>query len=50
MSLFAMLYKRDDDGGLTSQEVEMYVNKIVITLTVKLPSGDEVTMDGSFAN
>ncbi len=42
--------KRDSSGGITSQEVEMYVNKVIITLTVKLPNGDEAVIDSGFAN
>jgi hypothetical protein len=42
--------KRGKDGEETSQEVEMYVNKVIITLTVQLPNGEEITMDGKFAN
>ncbi len=42
--------KRDKDGGQTSQEVEMYVNKVVIILTVQLPNGEEAVLNGKFAN
>lgn len=42
--------KRDSDGGLTSQEVEMYVNKVEITLTIQLPNGKETVINGEFAN
>lgn len=43
-------FKRDSDGGLTSQEVEMYVNKVVITLDIQLPNGQVTTINGEFAN
>jgi len=42
--------KRDDNGGLTSQEVEMYVNEVEITLTVLLPNNEEAIINGKFAN
>ncbi len=42
--------KRGKDGEQTMQEVEMYVNKVIITLTVKLPNGEEAVLDGKFAN
>lgn len=42
--------KRGKDGEETMQEVEMYVNKVIITLTVTLPDGQEATLDGKFAN
>jgi len=42
--------KRGKDGEETAQEVEMYVNRVVVTLTVKLPNGDEAILDGKFAN
>lgn len=43
-------FKRDNDGGLTSQEVEMYVNKLEITLDILLPDGKTTTINGEFAN
>jgi len=43
-------FKRDSDGGLTSQEVEMYVNKVEITLTIQLPNGETTTINGKYAN
>lgn len=42
--------KRDEDGGYTSQEVEMYINKVVVTMTVQLPTGEEITLGGEFVN
>jgi len=42
--------KRDTSGGLTTQEVEMYVNKVVVMLKVKLPSGEIVSINSEYAN
>lgn len=43
-------FKRDEKGGYTSQVVEMYVNKVKVTLTVKLPTGEEITLGGEYVN
>jgi hypothetical protein len=43
-------FKRDEDGGTTSQEVEMYDTKVIITLVVAMPDGKEITIDGNFTN
>ena len=43
-------FKRDEDGGYTSQIVEMYVNKVKVTLTVQLPTGEEIIINGKFGN
>lgn len=43
-------FKRNEDGAYTSQIVEMYVNKVKVTMTVKLPTGEEITLGGEFVN
>lgn len=42
--------KRDEDGGLTSQMVDMYVNRVDVILTVELPNGEALEINGQFAN
>lgn len=42
--------KRDEDGALTTQEVEMYDTKVLVTLTVAMPDGKEITINGDFVN
>lgn len=43
-------FKRDEDGGYTSQEVEMYVVDTATMLKIILPSGEEFTINGEYAN
>ncbi len=42
--------KRAEDGAMTTQEVEMYDTKVIVTLVVAMPNGKEVTIGGDFVN
>lgn len=43
-------YKRDEDGGLTSQQVVMYVNHVQTTFTIQLPDGSTAEVDAERVN
>lgn len=43
-------FKRDEDGGLTSQEVVMYVNHVKTTFTIQLPDGTTAQVDAERVN
>lgn len=42
--------KRDENGGLTAQLVIMYVNRVVVTFSLKLPTGEVIEVQEDHVN